>query len=674
MLRAFNNKHMRMTPSNNTFLSLINKWMACLPLLLMSVLPLSSQAAEPDTALVSKALSKYSKENSAYLNYKEKLEITLENGELVARTYTTWDRLLISPVSPQESLLDLTYKSYFNKIQHYDAVAYIPKSNGGYKTEDHFFIQKFSSDRSTFYDDFINVAMVFTGLKQHSVISGSVTHYHPELNALPVMDLALRYPALHCELEIVVPDYVNIKSLKKGPWIDKLNYTKTQKNGKTTYTYTMDNVPAYEQDKDVPSFFYDATYVLNYISSYRLPNESKDSVLLNNVDDLYKFQYKYVGNLNIKKDTVLEKLVAEITKGDKSAKDKAAHIYKWVQDNVHYIAIEAGLAGWIPREADTVLKRKFGDCKDMASLLTTMYRAAGMEAYLTWVGTTIIPFKAEEIPAPRLFNHMICALHLDGEWIFVDGTAATLPFNTNRADIQGKQVLIAQDYKNYKLLTIPEVAADKNSTVDSTTIQIDSLTHRSISGKVFQSLKGYPSWNTHYVALYLKADEKDKWIRKHTLRGNDRYAVDKYSIKEVKNVNKDLNVDVDYSIDNYVVASGKNLIINMNMTNTYADRWVDLSNRKVGSYYDYKEKIKDVVVLNIPKGYKVSYLPKPVQGGDPNVWTYKINYKVVGNTIVLTKEYTTNTREVSRNLLSTTNTWANALEKQYQETVVLTAK
>ena len=72
---------------------------------------------------------------------------------------------------------------------------------------------------------------------------------------------------------------------------------------------------------------------------------------------------------------------------------KARRIYKWVQQNIKYVAFEDGMEGFIPRDASLVCSRRYGDCKDMASILTKMLQYSGVEACFVWIGTRSLPYE-----------------------------------------------------------------------------------------------------------------------------------------------------------------------------------------------------------------------------------------------------------------------------------------
>ncbi len=57
-----------------------------------------------------------------------------------------------------------------------------------------------------------------------------------------------------------------------------------------------------------------------------------------------------------------------------------AAIYDFVVTNTRYVALEFGIHGYKPYRVDRVLARRFGDCKDKASLIVAMLKVAGVDA------------------------------------------------------------------------------------------------------------------------------------------------------------------------------------------------------------------------------------------------------------------------------------------------------
>ncbi len=112
-----------------------------------------------------------------------------------------------------------------------------------------------------------------------------------------------------------------------------------------------------------------------------------------------------------------------------------------------------------PAMRNFVCSRRFGDCKDMSSILTMMLNTAGVPAYYTWIGTRSLPYTYRETPLPIVDNHMICAIQLKpGRFIFLDGTDPTCVFGIPSAHIQDKEALIAMGPDKYDIVRVPSPA------------------------------------------------------------------------------------------------------------------------------------------------------------------------------------------------------------------------
>ena len=104
-----------------------------------------------------------------------------------------------------------------------------------------------------------------------------------------------------------------------------------------------------------------------------------------------------------------------------------------------------------------------GDCKDMASTITGLLEYAGINSYLTWIGTNDIPYTYEELPTPNVDNHMI-ATYIDDEdnYYFLDATGRYSNFDIPSSFIQGKEALIRKNKNEFEVITVPTVAPDQN--------------------------------------------------------------------------------------------------------------------------------------------------------------------------------------------------------------------
>ncbi len=94
----------------------------------------------------------------------------------------------------------------------------------------------------------------------------------------------------------------------------------------------------------------------------------------------------------------------------------------FVQREVRYLGIELGAGGYIPRPAGQVLARRFGDCKDMVVLLTSLLDALDIEAAPLLVNSDLRGAVQKLAPTYEAFDHVIVAAKIGGQTYFLDPT------------------------------------------------------------------------------------------------------------------------------------------------------------------------------------------------------------------------------------------------------------
>ncbi len=463
---------------------------------------------------------------------------------------------------------------------------------------------------------------------------------------------------------------MNIGYKLVGEHTDKIKMTTEQKNNTVTYRFTYNDVATVRSMDGVPSSNYYLPHLVPYIKSYTLPGDHRVKHLMDGPSGLYKYMYKYVRNINIAHDRDLDKTVEDITKNDVTPRQKAAHIYDWVQHNLHYVAFEDSLGGFYPRQAGTINDRKFGDCKDMASILVAMLRKAGVKAYFTWIGTVHLPYAVEETPVP-IFDHMICAMNVDNDWIFLDGTHPTIPFGRVPDGDQGKDVLIAIDEDNFKVMKVPMAEPAINTTNDSTVMHI--ISGKTVSGTVYARYAGSMAYTIGAIKQLYKNEQRDRVMRLLTARGSDKYLIGKYDINVEPSGNRDASLMAEYNIHDYIQKVGGQYMVNMNLKRDFENDWIDTKNRTVPYFFQNKHIIREKVELELPKGSGVAHLPAPVHGDLKNILSYSIRYRTSGRKVILEKQFELKTRCISRKDFAAYNKLIEGLQKQYKESVVLSA-
>jgi transglutaminase-like putative cysteine protease len=120
-------------------------------------------------------------------------------------------------------------------------------------------------------------------------------------------------------------------------------------------------------------------------------------------------------------DSSLENELQRVIQNARSDREKIAAIQEFVLRSTHYVALEFGVYSYKPYPVTQIYARRFGDCKDKASLMISLLRAAGIEAEIALVRTRSLGDVAAEPASIALFNHAI--VYVPKYELWLDGTA-----------------------------------------------------------------------------------------------------------------------------------------------------------------------------------------------------------------------------------------------------------
>jgi hypothetical protein len=124
---------------------------------------------------------------------------------------------------------------------------------------------------------------------------------------------------------------------------------------------------------------------------------------------------------NERNPEVLKK-VNELSLKAKSDHEEVTNIIRFVQDEIRYLGFEVGENSHKPSKPESVLKRRFGDCKDKSYLLCAMLNMKDYQAIPVLVHSERKVGLADELPSPLQFNHVVVRFMFKGEYYFVDPT------------------------------------------------------------------------------------------------------------------------------------------------------------------------------------------------------------------------------------------------------------
>ncbi|HRI53869.1 MAG TPA: DUF3857 domain-containing protein, partial [Pseudomonadota bacterium] len=173
-------------------------------------------------------------------------------------------------------------------------------------------------------------------------------------------------------------------------------------------TFTASNVPRILSEPGMPGFTEVAAYV--HVSTYKT------------WEDVATWYTGLVAEQLAASSDIARAAraaTAGIAPGDELGKLRA--IYNEVVRRTRYVGLEFGIHGYKPYKVAQVFQRKFGDCKDKASLLKVMLKEVGIDSTLVLARTRRNGHIAPEPASLSVFDHAI--VYVPKFDLYLDGTA-----------------------------------------------------------------------------------------------------------------------------------------------------------------------------------------------------------------------------------------------------------
>ena len=622
-------------------------------------------------SLISQDLEKYKKQypndDIVRLQQETIINIKLNNGEFTIHKEVFEEDLYLNNSANYNSKRSISYSTFFN-LDKIEASSF-SKQDGKYVENKVVDFNEKNNLNDSFYDDSKEVGFIYPKLAKGSKTNIKLTYNIKNPRFLSAFYFGDFYPIINNKVTIIADKNIEFTfkpfQLNNGA---KITFKKKKRGENYVYTWSTKKTEKFEIESNAPNYKTILPHIIPIITSYQ--QDGKTKKLLDGVEGLYSWYYSLVENINKEEtDPALTTLVEELTREKESDIEKVKAIYYWTQQNIKYIAFEYALGGFIPREANEVFQKKYGDCKDNSSILFKMLEIAGLQGNLTWIGTRKIPYTYEEVPTPAVDNHMILSYENKNNTYYLDATGRYIQIEYPSSFIQGKEALIANG-NNFKVKKIPVVPAHLNKVVDTTYIQISN---RDIIGTSNSTFSGYIKNNLFYNLENTRkeADVKELY-NKRFLKGSNKFLIKSYKEENKFSYDKDFLVSYNFSIQNYVQNIGSEIFINPHF-NKIVSSVKTKEDRKYDIEFEYKRQFSHTNIIEIPDGYEVSYIPTSVSFTNDLI-SVNLSYSTDKNKIVCKQNVVFNFIKLNKEQQQKVNTFVEKTEKASKEIIILKKK
>jgi transglutaminase-like putative cysteine protease len=561
------------------------------------------------------------------------------------------------------------YHGSFDELKQMEAYTKVPDGNKYKKIKVAETKTQNAESRSVFYDDVQETTFDFPALMKGSIASVSHTVLHKDIHMLSPFYFMSYMPIVSASYTVTFPSDMDVRYIIRNNNNNTISVKEDLSGNQHSFVFTANNIPLTERFSNAPGVSYYEPHVIVYVASYT-NDDNQQVTVFNTLKDFYKWNYSFLKGINEDQSELIKHLADSLTEKLATPIAKAKAIYQWVQEHIKYVAFENGLEGFVPRQAKDVCTKRYGDCKDMSSLITALLRAVDLKGYYTWIGTRDIAYDYDDVHLPMTDNHMISTLNIGDEWLFLDGTDPNCVFGMPSEAIQGKQALLAIDGDNYKVIRVPEVDADKNKIIDSTFI---NLTDKGIQGNMSVYYSGYFGSNIYNTLQYKDPKDIKEYVKYKMSKASNKFILGDYSINDIDKGQKFINIKAGFEVPDYGKKIGDEFYINLNLEKIFSNANIDTAKRKIASDNSYKYVIDEYSILSIPDNYKVNYLPSNVSI-DKGAYSFLIQYTQEAKRVIAKLEVRSNNLWMQPSEFSTWNTALKELINHYKEQVVLQKK
>ena len=350
----------------------------------------------------------------------------------------------------------------------------------------------------------------------------------------------------------------------------------------------------------------------------------------------------------------IKQQVATLTGPFNTTLAKMQVLARFMQNDVRYVAIELGIGGFQPHAAPDVFKHRFGDCKDKATLLSSMLKEIGIDSFYVIINHERGAVSSLTPPHLEDFDHAILAIRLTddlahpplvatvkhpqlGHLLFFDPTDTLTPFGEIRGELQGNfGMLVTPD--GGELVQLPILPPAHNGIQRTAKLVLDN--QGNLTGDVHEVRLGdQASYQRYALRSVQKSADQIKPIETLMAYSLGTFQVTKASVTNLKENLLPFEYQWSFVAPRYGKLAGDLLLVRPRVLGVKTSDLLETKEpRKYPIELRSPTRETDVFEITLPQGYDVDDLPAPVQA-DYEFASYHSKAEVSGNVLRYTRTY-----------------------------------
>lgn len=434
----------------------------------------------------------------------------------------------------------------------------------------------------------------------------------------------------------------------KASWIN-YSETKPTQSGSNQWDWVVNDVKAIRQEAEMPPIEGVAGQMV--ISFFPANGPS-----LNGFSNWQEMGKWYLNLTAGRRDASpqIKQQVAALTTSAKTTLEKMKALASFVQHDVRYVAIELGIGGWQPHSATDIFTHHYGDCKDKATLLSSMLSQIGVESFYVVINSERDSVTPRTPASVGGFNHVVLAIKLPdnvsdpsliatvqhprlGRLLYFDPTSELHPFGQIGGYLQANYgLLVTAD--GGELVELPEQPPAMNSIQRAATLTLDPS--GTLKGEVTETRLGDRASSERWrLRSVTKSTDQIKPIEDLLAGSMSLFQITQASVMNLNLMDQPFGFRYNFVAQNYAKNAGGLLLVRPRVLGVKSSGILETKEpRKFAIEFEGPSKDTDTFDITIPAGYVVDDLP-PAVDADYGFASYHAKTEVKGNLIHYTRTF-----------------------------------
>jgi hypothetical protein len=330
----------------------------------------------------------------------------------------------------------------------------------------------------------------------------------------------------------------------------------------------------------------------------------------------------------------------------------------FAQRDVRYYAIEIGVGGFRPHPAAEIFSHRYGDCKDKATVLSSMLAQIGVKSYYMVIDDKRGLFN-EKTPPHVGFDHMILVIQMPeasfsqklpgmfehpklGHLLIFDPTNDLVPLGHLPYYEQDSFGLLLTD-SGGELIHLPVSSADLNKI--HRTAKLNLLPDGTLQGEIEEVRSGYMAMTGRKFLQHQSQNDRKKMLEQFWGPNLGSFQVDSFELQNENDIDKDLVLRYKFTAAHYAKSAGPLLLVRPRVVGEMAGTYDATKPRHYAYEIDAPFLRSDSVEITLPEGYTVDELPEPAKA-EFSFAAYTSKAEKSGNVLKYSRQYKMETTQV----------------------------